>query len=250
MKNRRIYLLLLLLLTFFIYSDSFSGLIEEGDKFFAQRTDLAKAFLALEKYKAASKSRNTSFMAFWKIAKTTHYLIDEVKSPDKKKALVETGIKAAKTAIKLKPEKVEGYFWLGVNYAKEGQVKGILKSLFRIAPIKRNMRKAIEKDDRYEGGGAYIVLGRVYSQVPGIFGGSNRKAEKNLLKAMKICKTNPLTYLFIAEVYHKMGKREKAIKILEDLEVMDVDSRWVPETRKKKREGRELLKKYKLEMKR
>jgi len=209
---------------------------------------LAKAILALRNYRKASALKKDAFEALWKIARTTHYLVDELKSEKEQRRVIDIGIDAARKAITISPDKPDGYFWLGVNYAKEGQVKGILKSLFRISPIKKNMRKVIEMDDKYEGGGAYIVLGRVYSQVPGILGGSNKKAKENLLKAMRICKTNPLTYIFLAEVYHDMGKIEKAIKLLSDFEKIEVDPRWIPETEKKKREGAEILSKYKNEL--
>jgi len=244
MKKFVIYLFFTLILALSIFTESYSGLIKSGDHLFEQREDMNKALLALKKYRKASTFKKDAFEALWKVARTTHYLVDELKSEKEQRKTIDVGIAFARKAIEISPEKPDGYFWLGVNYAKEGQVKGILKSLFRISPIKKNMRKVIEMDDKYEGGGAYIVLGRVYSQVPGILGGSNSKAEKNLLKAMKICNTNPLTYIFLAEVYHDMGKKNKAIKILTDFEKIEVDPRWIPETRKKKREGRKLLKKY------
>jgi len=243
MKRKTLFILLTLVFTINFYSADIDSLLRDGDELYRQREDISKAILALEKYKAALKFKPDSFTASWKIAKTTHYLVDELKSEKEQKLVINTGIKAAKKAINLKPNRMEGYFWLGVNYAKEGQVKGVLKSLFRISPVKKNMRKVLEIDERYEGGGAYIVLGRVYSQVPGILGGSNRKAEKNLLKAMKICRTNPLTYLFLAEVYEDTGRSEKAIELLGKLEKMEVDPRWIPETKKKKEEGRKYLKK-------
>ena len=248
MKKVLVIFACFILFTGIFFSSDYSELIRKGDMLFRQRADVRNALMAIEIYKKASGMVPDHFEADWRVAKTAHYLVDELKSVKAQKKIVETGILYAKRAIELHPGKAEGYFWLGVNYAKEGQVKGIIKSLFRISPIKNNMRKVIELDEGYEGGGAYIVLGRVYSQVPGIFGGSNTKAEENLRKAMKICKTNPLTYLFLAEVYHDKGEKKKAIKILEDLEKIQIDSRWVPETEKKKREGALLLKRYRREL--
>jgi tetratricopeptide (TPR) repeat protein len=249
MKKITIYLFFIFYLLISLFPANYSEFIKRGDEFFKERGDLKKAILALKNYKKASTLKKDAYEALWKIARTTHYLVDELKSEEEQRKIIDMGIEAARKAIIISPDKPDGYFWLGVNYAKEGQVKGVLKSLFRISPIKKNMRKVIEMDDKYEGGGAYIVLGRVYSQVPGILGGSNRKAEANLLKAMRICNTNPLTYIFLAEVYHDMGKIKKAIRTLTDFEKIEVDPRWNPETRKKKKEGLDFLKIYSREIK-
>jgi tetratricopeptide (TPR) repeat protein len=225
------------------YSSSPSGLLAEGDRLYENREDLNSALGALKVLRSLIKTDPGNFEALWKTARVSHYLVDEVETKDEKKRIVDIGIAAAKEAVKLKPGRAEGYFWLGVNYAKAGQVKGVLKSLFLISPIKRNMRKVIEIDSTFEGGGAYLVLGRVYSQVPGIFGGSNRKAMENLKKAKYTCRTNPLSYLFLADVYLDTGDKHSAIRELKDLEALETDPRWVPETKKKKKEGRILLEK-------
>ena len=241
----RIKILLLLFLFCFINisGSDICKLIEDGDNLYEQRADVERALLAMRKYVRVLALHPDNFDALWKVSRTAHYLVDEISDKAKKRKIVELGIRKAKKAIKIAPERVEGYFWLGVNYAKEGQVKGILKSLFRISPIKKNMRKVIDIDKTYEGGGAYLVLGRVYSQVPGILGGSSKKALANLLKAKEICSSNPLVYLFLAEVYVDMGRREDAVNELTVLEKLKNDKRWIPETIKKKREGREMLNK-------
>lgn len=231
------------------YGNKIETLMNEGDSLYEQRVDINKALLALEKYREVLTFRPEHYEALWKTAKTTHYLVDELSSGKKEqKRIVDIGVKSSKKAIKVNPAGAEGYFWLGVNYAKSGQVRGVLKSLFLISPIKKNMRKVIKLNESYEGGAAYITLGRVYSQVPGIFGGSNRKALENLKKAKKICNTNPLTYLFMAEVYHDLKNLQMAVVTLKELERMETDKRWIPETIKKKKEGIELLKKYEVEM--
>ncbi len=239
------YLLIVVILFCFqkVTGMEIDKLIEEGDRLYDQRGNIENALLALKKYRRALVSDPENFEALWKVSKTAHYLVDEISDKRKKREIVDMGIEKAKMAIKIAPEKVEGYFWLGVNYAKAGQVKGIIRSLFLISPIKKNMRKVICIDETYEGGGAYLVLGRVYSQVPGLLGGSNRKALLNLLKAKKICSSNPLAYLFLADVYSDMGNIEAAISELRELENIDEDKRWIPETIKKKREGKVMLKK-------
>lgn len=241
--------LFLIFYSFFVYGNKIGNLIREGDSLYELRVDINKALMALEKYREVLNLSPEHYEALWKTAKTTHYLVDELRSGKKEqKRIVDIGVKASKKAIKVNPAGAEGYFWLGVNYAKSGQVRGVLKSLFLISPIKKNMKKVIKLNASYEGGAAFITLGRVYSQVPGIFGGSNRKALENLKRAIEICNTNPLTYLFMAEVYHDLKNLQMAIVTLQGLERMETDKRWIPETIKKKKEGKELLKKYEFEM--
>jgi tetratricopeptide (TPR) repeat protein len=173
--------------------------------------------------------------------------MEVLKNKKEKGKIVKEAIQYAKQAISVNPDGVEGHFWLGVNYTKYGEIKGVLKALFLISPTKREMRKVIQLNDTYEGGGAYVVLGRVYSQVPGILGGSDKKARQYYEKARKICPFNSLNLLFLAETYWDLKEKALALKTLEALLAMEPDHRWVPETQKHKKEARELLKKYREE---
>ena len=97
----------------------------------------------------------------------------------------------------------------------------------------------------YENGGAYCVLGRLYFKVPGLFGGSNKKSRQYLEKCRQVAPKSSINLVFLAETYWALDEEELAIKTLEDLEAMDPDPLWIPETEKDKKEGARLLKKYK-----
>ena len=220
-------------------------LIAEGDRLYLERSDLQKAYHALEKYREVLKKEPRSYEALWKISKTAFYLAEMLTSKKAKWEVVEEGVDCAKKAIKVNPKGVDGHFWLGVNYTKVGEVKGVIKSLFLIGPIKRAMRRVIETDNTYEGGGAYTVLGRVYSQVPGIFGGSDKKALKNYERARAICPTSTLNLLFLAETLWDLDRKGLALKTLQQLLEMEPDERWKAEAKKHKLEAKKLLNKYK-----
>ena len=227
--------------------EKYRQLMETADRLYRERGDLNKALQAYEKYKEAIKEKHGTYEALWKAAKTGFFLMEVLKNKKEKGKIVKEAIRYAKQAIDVNPDGVEGHFWLGVNYTKYGEIKGVLKALFLISPTKREMRKVIQLDDTYEGGGAYVVLGRVYSQVPGILGGSDKKARQYYEKARKICPFNSLNLLFLAETYWDLKEKSLALKTLETLLVMEPDPRWVPETRKHKKEARELLKRYRNE---
>ena len=221
--------------------------METADQLYKERGDLNKALQAYVKYKEAIKEKRGTYEALWKAAKTGFYLMEVLKNKKEKVKIVKEAIQFAKQAVEANPDGVEGHFWLGVNYTKHGEIKGVLKALFLISPTKKEMRKVIKLNDTYEGGGAYVVLGRVYSQVPGILGGSDKKARQNYEKARKICPSNSLNLLFLAETYWDLKEKTLAVKTLEELLVMEPNPRWVPETKRHKKEAQKLLKTYREE---
>lgn len=231
-----------------LYSTKNQKLIETADQLYMEREDINKARHAFEKYKEIIKENPMNYEALWKAAKTGFYLGEVLKSKKQKRKIVKQSIKFAKRAIKIKPDGVDGHFWLGVNYTKYGEIKGVLKALFLIKPAKREMRKVINLDNAYEGAGAYVVLGRIYSQVPGLFGGSNRMARFYYKKAKKICPDNSLNLLFMAETYWDLKERELAIKTLEYIIVMKPNPHWIPETKRHKKEAKKLLELYKIKL--
>ena len=164
---------------------------------------------------------------------------------EKREPIVNEAITYAKQAVAVNPGGVEGHLWLGVIYTKYGEVKGVLKALFLVSPTKKEMQKAIEINDAYEGAGAYVVLGRVYEKVPGIFGGSYNKAREHYEKARKMCPTNTLNLLYMAESYWEMKEKDMAIKTLEELLALEPDPRWIPEARMHKKDAGKLLEKFK-----
>jgi tetratricopeptide (TPR) repeat protein len=230
---------------FAMASDPVDRLMDEANGLYQNRKNLDNAYLALEKYREVLTYKPDYYEALWKVSKTAFFIAEMHILKGKKWEVVEPGIKSAKLAIKVNPSGVDGYFWLGVLYTKVGEIKGILKSIFLIAPIKRAMRKVLEINEAYEGGGAYTVLGRVYSRIPGILGGSEKKARNYYRKARQICPANLLNLLFLAETYHELGEKQLALKTLDTLLSMEADNRWKAEAMKHKDEARKLLRKYK-----
>jgi tetratricopeptide (TPR) repeat protein len=219
-------------------------LMAEADDLYQKREDLSRAYMALEKYRIILKHESGHYEALWKFSRTAFFIAEMLDSKAEKWKVVEPAIEYAKMAIKVNPNRADGYFWLGVLYTKVGEVKGIFKSLFLIAPIKRAMRRVLKMDETYWGGGAYTVLGKVYSSIPGLLGGSEKKARAFYEKTRKICPSNSLNLLFLAETYHNLGHDRLALKTLETLLAMEADIRWQAEAIKHKAEARKLFELY------
>lgn len=252
-------LIMLILISISLYSQypgfQYTGsadtreLLAIADQLYEEREDLNKAFQAYDQYKEVLKVNPVEYEALWKTVRTAFYILETIKHDnhdniEKRESIVKEAMQFAKRATAINPGGVEGHLWLGVIYTKYGEVKGVLKALFLLSPTKKEMQKAIAINDAYEGAGAYVVLGRVYEKVPGIFGGSNNKARMQYEKARKVCPTNSLNLLFMAENYWEMKEKQLAIKALEDLLAMEPDPRWLPETRMHKEKAERLLRKF------
>lgn len=225
--------------------DTPEELILQGNASYAQRSDPLQARQALAKYQEALKLAPDNYETLVKNMQAMYFIGDHAVGNDEKQKIFKGAMDLAKKMIALRPERVEGYYWLGVHTGSYGEARGVLKSLFLKNDIIAAMNKAIAIDGSYEMGGAYCVLGRLYYKVPGLFGGSNKKSRQNLEQCRRIAPKSSINLIFLAETYWEIGEKQLAIRALEDLLAMEPDPLWIPETEKDKQDGAKLLKKYK-----
>jgi len=244
-KKTLMVLMTLAMLATFMPAETPEGLIAEGDALYAQRQDPLLAAQALAKYQEAMRLAPDNYVALWKNAQIMYYIGDNSTNSAEKLKIFKQAMEICKKAVAIRPNGVEGHYWLGVHTGSYGETRGVLKSLFLKGDIISEMNKAIAIDGTYENGGAYCVLGRLYFKVPGLFGGSNKKSRLNLEKCRQIAPKNSVNLLFLAETYWDMDEEKLAIQTLEELLKMEPDPLWVPETAKDKIEGQKLLQKYK-----
>lgn len=191
-----------------------AALMKQADELFAQRADLAKAQQAADLYEKALAADPKNEEAAWKAARVLYWIGRNTKGDENKVKVFERGIADAKKALAINPKSLGGHYWLGVSYGLYGSAKGVTKSLSLINPIKEEMAAVIEQDPKYDEGGPYRVLGRLYFKVPGIFGGSNSQAIENLNTAIKHGPTRWLNHLYLAEVYIDEDENGKAKELL------------------------------------
>ncbi len=219
-----------------------AALVQEADALYAQRADLAKAKQAAELYEKALAADPKNEEAAWKAARVLYWIGKNTEGDEAKVKVFERGIEDAKKAIAINPKSLGGHYWLGVSYGLYGSAKGVTKSLALINPIKEEMAKVIEMDPKYDQGGPYRVLGRLYFKVPGIFGGSNSQAIENLKTAIKYGPTRWLNHLYLAEVYIDEGEDAQAKALLEKVIKGPAPKGLEPEYRMWKAEAQKLLK--------
>ncbi len=216
-------------------------LIAQGDALYVNRADYATAKEARRKYEEALAAGEDPYEANWKLSRICYWIGDHTGAKDLKKTILLAGVEYAKKAIEINPNKPDGHFWLGVNYGVYGEAKGILKSLALVKPIKAEMNRVVQIDPAYDHGGADRVLGRVYHEVPGIAGGSEKKSLEHLLKAVEYGPRVGLNLIYIADTYLSLDRVEDARKALQTIVDMEPMPDLIPETASEKAQAIERL---------
>jgi tetratricopeptide (TPR) repeat protein len=217
------------------------SLTRQGDNLYEQRGDLEKAKEALAKYQDALLQQEDAYEVYWRMARVEYWIGDHAASKNEKIKVFSLGVYHGKKAVALKPARPEGHYWLGVNYGSYGEVKGVFNSLSLVGPIKVEMNKVLAIDPAYEDGGADQLLGRMYYELPGFFGGSNKKSLEHLLKSRELGPRVGLTRIYLADTYLAMGDVAKARAELEFVVAMEPDPRLIPETAQEKKQAAKKL---------
>ncbi|OGD11499.1 MAG: hypothetical protein A2W20_09530 [Candidatus Aminicenantes bacterium RBG_16_66_30] len=218
-----------------------NGLTAQGDALYVERAVLAKAKEARAKYEAALTAGEDAFEASWRLARVCYWIGDHTGAKDLKKTILLQGVEHAKKAVELNPKRPEGHFWLGVCYGVYGEAKGVLKSLALVKPIKEAMRRVLAIDPAYDRGGADRVLGRVYHEVPGFAGGSEKLSLEHLLKAVEYGPRVGLNLIYLADTYISLDRVDDARKTLETILTMEPLPDLLPETAEEREQARERL---------
>jgi hypothetical protein len=176
-------------------------------------------------------------------ADVVYYLAQLVSDKAQKQAYLTSGIEWAKQAIALNPKGAGGHFFYGTLTGLYAEGGGILTGLSSKDVIKKEMEKVIEIDPTYEGGDAYLALGRWYMSVPSIMGGSDDQAKKLLAKAMEIAPYRVEPHLALAELYTKSLKYDLAKQELEWVLSQSMEKQNLFEAKRAKVTAKSLLQK-------
>ena len=96
-------------------------------------------------------------------------------STDAKLDAYERGRAAAKRAVELEPKNALAHLWYAVNTARWGQTKGVMRSLFLLSEVQKEIETVIALDPKLTP--VYSLAGNVYYEVPGMLGGDLAQAE-------------------------------------------------------------------------
>lgn len=207
------------------------------------------------------------FEAAWRLGRAFFFLGQETaETTQAARAFYVQGIEASERASRLKPGRVEGCFWLGVNLALLAQLEAEDKSTARnknsfiartlssfnalrhALRARRSLRCAVRLDHAYHGAGPLRVLARLEHKLPRYLGGGTHHARTHFAQALETAPHNPVTRLYFAEMLLNVGDDVSARRELEILlRLTDDDPSWSFETRRDQRRAQRLLNKLTIE---
>lgn len=121
------------------------------------------------------------------------------------------GAEAGKKAMKLDPERVEGYYWYAIDLGSYGLAKGIIAAATNAKDGMRALEKAMVIDPTYQGYGSSRILGRYYQELPSFFGGNKEKALQLMVSATENAAEYKKNWVALGRYYISRGQYDKAL---------------------------------------
>jgi tetratricopeptide (TPR) repeat protein len=215
---------------------------DDPDALYRERESLRHATKAVAIWAARIEANPRDFEAAWKLARGCYWLGTNGLPRAERKAALEQGVKAARTAAAVEPKRPEGHFWMAANMGALAESFGMRQGIRYRTPIRESLETVLRLDPSYLQGSADRALGRWYFKVPGLFGGDNQKSEAHLRTALSYNENSVITRLFLAETLEDMGRRNAAIEQLKAALAAPNHPEWVPEDTRFKQQAQALLK--------
>jgi hypothetical protein len=207
-----------------------ADLTSSPDALYARREEAGFAARAADAWAARLAATPGDFEAAWKLSRARYYIGTNGRV-DGRRAALDAGMAAARTAIALQPAKPEGHFWLAANMGALAESFGMSQGLKYRKAIKAELEEVLRLGAAYEAGSADRALGRWYYKVPGLFGGSNEKSEQHLRKSLTYDPQSTASWYFLAETLEDMGRKADARAALQHVIDAPLNPEWAPEDR-------------------
>jgi hypothetical protein len=215
---------------------------EDPDALYRDRESLASATRAVDIWSARLAANRADFESAWKLARARYWLGTNGLPEHQRKAALEQGVADGRAAAALEPKRPEGHFWMAANMGALAESFGLRQGIKFRGPIRQALETVLALDPAYLHGSADRALGRWYYRVPGLFGGSDRRSEEHLRKALTYNPQSIITRLFLAETLLELGRRADARREAQAALDAPLDPEWAPEDRRFKQQAEALLK--------
>jgi tetratricopeptide (TPR) repeat protein len=219
--------------------------IEKADKLFANRDNMESLKQAATLMEEMAAREKTNYEAHWRLAKYKYYLADVETDEAKKTKLLQSAIGAAKKAVALETNRVEGHFWLAATNGSFAEMKGGISSLGLVKTIRKEFQAALALDPAYENGASYLALGEIDLNLPRFFGGNDRRGIERLEEGLKTYQSNAELKFALASAYEKKGRKNEARKLLESILTTSDPARTPNEIQDLRNKARTLMDKTK-----
>jgi hypothetical protein len=212
----------------------------DPDGLYARRDDLSSARQAEGAWAQRLAANPRDFESAWKLARARYWLGGHAPEAERR-AMLEGGIAAGRTAAQLEPKRPEGYFWMAASMGALAESFGLRQGIKYRGDIKDTLLTVLKLDPGFQQGSADRALGRWYYKVPGLFGGSKKKSEEHLRRSLTYAPESTASHFFLAETLLDQGRRDEARAELQRVLDAPLDPDWTPEDREFKEKARALL---------
>jgi glycerate kinase len=148
----------------------------------------------------------------WRLCRAKVRRGEALKKKSEKLAEYDSAKRDCEQSVALSSQTADAHFWLGVALGRWAETKGMMKALFTLKTIKREVAETLKLDPQH--GGAHHMLAEILWQVPGIVGGDKKKALSEFELAVKLSPTYSANYAPLAEAYLYFDRKEDAIRTL------------------------------------
>ena len=214
--------------------------LDRAEVLYEQRGDLHKAALAADAYRELLRAHPGDVFPALRLCKLLVWVGAQGEGEIALKRIVEAR-QVAEAAVKAHPGHPGPVFWLGVALGLEADMRGSLEGLSLVEKSEEHVQKVMAVAPSYEFGGPYRVMGRIKTKLPCLFGGDEEQAEKLLLTAVKLGPGYLLNQLYLADLYHKQGRDDEAMKLLVEVRDAPITPGLEPESRLWKEKAVEYL---------
>jgi tetratricopeptide (TPR) repeat protein len=130
------------------------------------------------------------------------------KTQEEKLQAYDRGRQAAKKVVDADPKQVVARFWYATNTARWGQTNGIVRSLFLLPDVQREIRAILDMDPGFPP--VYVLAGTVYYEVPGLLGGDLAKSEEMFRKGLELSPRYTMLRVGLGKTLIKRGHPDEA----------------------------------------
>ena len=123
------------------------------------------------------------------------------------------GRELGERAVELAPKNHDAHVWYAINTGRWGETKGIMRSLFLLPTVRREIDIIFELNPKSVRG--HSLAGNVFVRVPGLFGGDKEKAEEHFKKGLAIDPKFTVLRVDLAGLYLASGRYDEARRELQ-----------------------------------
>jgi tetratricopeptide (TPR) repeat protein len=214
-------------------------IIKRADALYDMREDLKNIHASVELLQG--NECDDDYEVAWRLGRSFFFLGQEARSEREARAYHASGASTCQRAASLKPSRVEGHFWLGVNLALLAQFETSLKALGYALRALRALQRAVRLDAGYHAAGPLRVFARLQHKLPTLLGRGRKRARVNFERAINLAPANTVTRLYYAEMLMEMGDKAGARHQLESLLNAPLDAAWTFESKRDRAIARRML---------